>query len=93
MRRRRQYVRTITRPLVVFSSVFSLPPCSGTEHEYPIVSSLLPKSSCSLSFNVPVILGGAGVGSAVGLIAHHARSLSGDPPPTVAIPEVPIPAA
>lgn len=36
-----------------------------------------------------VILGGAGIGSAIGLIAHHARTVTGDPAPTVPVPETP----
>ncbi|KAH9842939.1 uncharacterized protein C8Q71DRAFT_735245 [Rhodofomes roseus] len=38
---------------------------------------------------VNLILGGAGVGSAVGLFAHHARTITGDPAPVVRIPELP----
>lgn len=34
-----------------------------------------------------VILGGAGIGSAVGLLAHYGRSLSGDRPPVVEVPK------
>ena len=34
-----------------------------------------------------VILGGAGIGSAVGLLAHYARSLTGDKPPVVEVPQ------
>jgi hypothetical protein len=30
-----------------------------------------------------VILGGFGLGNAVGLLAHYGRTLSGDPPPKV----------
>ncbi|KZT11517.1 uncharacterized protein LAESUDRAFT_783808 [Laetiporus sulphureus 93-53] len=37
---------------------------------------------------VNLILGGAGVGSAVGLLAHHARTISGDAAPKVRIPEI-----
>ncbi|PIL23767.1 hypothetical protein GSI_13517 [Ganoderma sinense ZZ0214-1] len=36
-----------------------------------------------------LILGGAGIGSAIGLIAHHARTVTGDPAPTVPVPEIP----
>nr|VWO98723.1 Uncharacterized protein [Ganoderma boninense] len=36
-----------------------------------------------------LILGGAGLGSAIGLIAHHARTVTGDPAPTVSVPESP----
>jgi hypothetical protein len=35
-----------------------------------------------------VIIGGAGVGTAVGYIAHQGRSLFGDPPPPARIPGV-----
>ncbi|EMD38648.1 hypothetical protein CERSUDRAFT_153644 [Gelatoporia subvermispora B] len=38
-----------------------------------------------------LILGGASIGSAVGLLAHHARTVSGDPAPTYQIPEIPLP--
>ncbi|KAH9952202.1 hypothetical protein B0H21DRAFT_817917 [Amylocystis lapponica] len=40
---------------------------------------------------VNLILGGAGIGSAVGFLTHHARTVSGDPPPVVQIPDIPIP--
>ncbi|KAI0340650.1 hypothetical protein BDW22DRAFT_1378788 [Trametopsis cervina] len=33
-----------------------------------------------------LILGGAGIGSAVGVLAHHVRAISGDHPPVVEIP-------
>jgi hypothetical protein len=36
-----------------------------------------------------VILGGAGIGSSVGLLTHWGRTLSGDPPPRVEIPGLP----
>ncbi|KAI0747876.1 hypothetical protein C8Q80DRAFT_1168886 [Daedaleopsis nitida] len=36
--------------------------------------------------SINLILGGAGIGSAVGLIAHHARTVTGDPAPTVPLP-------
>ncbi|EJF62436.1 hypothetical protein DICSQDRAFT_57746 [Dichomitus squalens LYAD-421 SS1] len=39
--------------------------------------------------SINLILGGAGVGSAIGLIAHHARTVTGDPAPTIPVPEVP----
>ena len=38
---------------------------------------------------VVVILGGAGIGSAAGLLAHYARTVTGDPAPTVRVPDVP----
>jgi len=37
-----------------------------------------------------LVLGGAGLGSAVGLVAHYARTLSGSPPPKVNVPTTPI---
>ncbi|EIN07678.1 hypothetical protein PUNSTDRAFT_120975 [Punctularia strigosozonata HHB-11173 SS5] len=40
-----------------------------------------------------LILGGAGFGSAVGLLTHYGRSLTGDHPPPTNLPEIPIPAA
>lgn len=40
---------------------------------------------------VIVVLGGAGLGSAIGLVAHYARTVSGDPPPKVEIPSFPLP--
>ncbi|OCH95316.1 hypothetical protein OBBRIDRAFT_618045 [Obba rivulosa] len=40
---------------------------------------------------VNLILGGAGIGSAVGLLTHHVRTISGDPAPTYQISEVPVP--
>ncbi|KAI0807270.1 hypothetical protein C8Q74DRAFT_1226823 [Fomes fomentarius] len=39
--------------------------------------------------SINLILGGAGIGSAVGLIAHHARTVTGDPAPAIRVPEVP----
>ncbi|CCM02860.1 uncharacterized protein FIBRA_04972 [Fibroporia radiculosa] len=38
-----------------------------------------------------LILGGAGMGSAVGLLTHYTRTVSGDPPPVVRVPDVPVP--
>ncbi|KDR81432.1 hypothetical protein GALMADRAFT_58746 [Galerina marginata CBS 339.88] len=35
---------------------------------------------------VNLILGGAGLGSAIGLSTHYARTISGDPPPKVELP-------
>ncbi|GBE82447.1 hypothetical protein SCP_0408310 [Sparassis crispa] len=40
---------------------------------------------------VNLVLGGAGIGSAVGFLTHHVRTVSGDPPPKVPIPDIPIP--
>ncbi|OSX64942.1 hypothetical protein POSPLADRAFT_1178534 [Postia placenta MAD-698-R-SB12] len=37
-----------------------------------------------------LILGGAGIGSAIGLLAHHGRTVTGDPAPRVRIPENPV---
>ncbi|KAI8998870.1 hypothetical protein BD414DRAFT_433118 [Trametes punicea] len=39
--------------------------------------------------SVNLILGGAGIGSAIGLLAHHARTVTGDPAPKVRVPEIP----
>jgi len=36
-----------------------------------------------------VILGGAGIGSSVGIVAHNARTVLGDRPPEFAIPSLP----
>ncbi|KAI6164297.1 hypothetical protein EDD17DRAFT_1563656 [Pisolithus thermaeus] len=38
-----------------------------------------------------VILGGAGIGTALGLVTHHARTLTGDPAPKIQITEIPVP--
>lgn len=38
-----------------------------------------------------VILGGAGLGSTVGLLTHYGRSLSGDLPPKAEAPVVVVP--
>jgi len=38
---------------------------------------------------VNLILGGAGIGSAVGLLTHHARTVTGDPAPVVRAPDIP----
>ncbi|KAG6333824.1 hypothetical protein ID866_5256 [Astraeus odoratus] len=40
---------------------------------------------------VNLVLGGAGVGTALGLLTHHGRSITGDPAPEVHIPEIPVP--
>ncbi|KAI0637230.1 hypothetical protein C8Q77DRAFT_555653 [Trametes polyzona] len=50
-----------------------------------ITPALFWKRATSLN----LILGGAGIGSAVGLIAHYARTVTGDPAPTVPVPEIP----
>jgi hypothetical protein len=39
---------------------------------------------------VTVILGGAGIGSSIGLLTHWGRTISGDPPPRVEIPSPPV---
>ncbi|KAJ3554613.1 hypothetical protein NM688_g3011 [Phlebia brevispora] len=39
--------------------------------------------------SINLILGGAGIGSSVGLLTHYGRSLSGDRPPAVPIPNLP----
>ncbi|KAI0683636.1 hypothetical protein BC835DRAFT_1409359 [Cytidiella melzeri] len=36
--------------------------------------------------SINLVLGGAGIGSAVGLLAHYGRAVSGDRPPVVEIP-------
>ncbi|EPQ58250.1 hypothetical protein GLOTRDRAFT_36507 [Gloeophyllum trabeum ATCC 11539] len=38
---------------------------------------------------VHLVLGGAGLGSSVGVLAHYGRNLSGDPPPPIVVPEAP----
>lgn len=38
-----------------------------------------------------LILGGAGIGTALGLVTHHARTLTGDPAPKIQITEIPVP--
>ncbi|KIK95848.1 hypothetical protein PAXRUDRAFT_11183 [Paxillus rubicundulus Ve08.2h10] len=40
---------------------------------------------------VNLILGGAGIGSSIGLVTHHTRNLMGDTPPIVKVPELPVP--
>ncbi|KAI6043036.1 hypothetical protein EDC04DRAFT_824505 [Pisolithus marmoratus] len=40
---------------------------------------------------VNLVLGGAGIGTALGLVSHHARTLTGDPAPKIRIPEIPVP--
>ncbi|KAI0665061.1 hypothetical protein C8Q70DRAFT_27978 [Cubamyces menziesii] len=39
--------------------------------------------------SINLILGGAGIGSAVGLLAHHTRTVTGDPAPKVPVPDIP----
>ncbi|KAI0816062.1 hypothetical protein BC628DRAFT_1405920 [Trametes gibbosa] len=50
-----------------------------------ITPALFWKRATSLN----LILGGAGLGSAVGLIVHYTRTVTGDPAPTVPVPEIP----
>ncbi|KAI6036872.1 hypothetical protein BKA83DRAFT_194320 [Pisolithus microcarpus] len=38
-----------------------------------------------------LILGGAGIGTASGLVTHHARTLTGDPAPKIQITEIRVP--
>jgi len=38
---------------------------------------------------VHLLLGGAGFGSAIGSCVHYGRTLSGDPPPQIAVPPMP----
>ncbi|TFK55023.1 hypothetical protein OE88DRAFT_989792 [Heliocybe sulcata] len=41
---------------------------------------------------VNLILGGGGLGSSVGILAHYGRTLSGDPPPRIVLPDIlPVP--
>ncbi|KZT26338.1 hypothetical protein NEOLEDRAFT_250580 [Neolentinus lepideus HHB14362 ss-1] len=39
---------------------------------------------------VNLILGGGGLGSSVGILAHYGRTASGDPPPRIVLPGTPI---
>lgn len=39
-----------------------------------------------MTASFPVILGGAGIGSSVGLIAHYGRTIFGDPVPPSSVP-------
>ncbi|KAL1947579.1 hypothetical protein VTO73DRAFT_13303 [Trametes versicolor] len=50
-----------------------------------ITPALFWKRASSLN----LILGGAGIGSAVGLVSHYARAVTGDPAPTVPVPDIP----
>ncbi|EKM55735.1 uncharacterized protein PHACADRAFT_256576 [Phanerochaete carnosa HHB-10118-sp] len=47
---------------------------------------LIPAILWKRASKVNLILGGSGIGSAIGLLAHHGRSLFGDPPPQARIP-------
>ncbi|KAI0933853.1 hypothetical protein AcV5_005889 [Taiwanofungus camphoratus] len=49
---------------------------------------LTPAIMWKRASTVNLILGGAGLGSAIGLLAHHARTVSGDPAPIVSIPNI-----
>ncbi|KIJ17076.1 hypothetical protein PAXINDRAFT_9932 [Paxillus involutus ATCC 200175] len=40
---------------------------------------------------VNLILGGAGIGSSIGVLTHYTRSLTGDTAPIVEVPEIPVP--
>ncbi|KAN0075491.1 hypothetical protein V8E55_011514 [Tylopilus felleus] len=37
---------------------------------------------------INLVLGGAGIGSSMGVLTHYGRTLTGDPPPPVQVPEV-----
>ncbi|KIJ60610.1 hypothetical protein HYDPIDRAFT_98292 [Hydnomerulius pinastri MD-312] len=39
---------------------------------------------------VDLVLGGAGLGSCLGLLTHFGRALTGDPAPKVEVPEIPV---
>jgi hypothetical protein len=39
---------------------------------------------------VNLVLGGAGIGSAIGLLTHYGRTVTGDIAPDAQIPEIPI---
>ena len=36
---------------------------------------------------IPVVLGGGAIGSAAGVLTHHAKYISGDRPPRISLPE------
>lgn len=38
---------------------------------------------------INLVLGGAGIGTTVGLLAHYGRTLAGDPSPRIQVPEIP----
>ncbi|KAI9568935.1 hypothetical protein HD554DRAFT_631818 [Boletus coccyginus] len=40
---------------------------------------------------INLVLGGAGIGSSIGVLTHYGRSLTGDPPPPVQVPEATVP--
>ena len=46
----------------------------------------LTRCSLCLFVHFVVIVGGAGMGSAVGLLTHYGRSVTGDPPPQAPLP-------
>ncbi|KAH9901136.1 hypothetical protein C8Q73DRAFT_786534 [Cubamyces lactineus] len=50
-----------------------------------LTPALLWKRAASIN----LILGGAGIGSAVGLLAHHTRTVTGDHAPKVPVPDIP----
>ncbi|KAK7693185.1 hypothetical protein QCA50_002751 [Cerrena zonata] len=47
---------------------------------------LMPAVFWKRASAVNLVLGGAGIGSALGVLTHHGRSISGDPPPATQIP-------
>ncbi|KAH0830269.1 hypothetical protein J3R83DRAFT_1634 [Lanmaoa asiatica] len=52
----------------------------------------VPSSSKKVDLtSLKVVLGGAGIGSSIGVVTHYGRTLTGDPPPPVQVPEVSIP--
>ncbi|PBK77651.1 hypothetical protein ARMSODRAFT_946495 [Armillaria solidipes] len=53
-----------------------------------LLAVLTPAILWKRAHTVNLILGGAGIGSSIGLITHYARSLAGDPPPKVAVPAI-----
>ncbi|KAG9318121.1 hypothetical protein JVU11DRAFT_188 [Chiua virens] len=38
-----------------------------------------------------MVLGGAGIGSSIGVLTHYSRTLTGDPSPPAQVPEIPTP--
>lgn len=45
-------------------------------------------SACRLSSST-VVIGGAGIGSAIGLLTHYGRTVTGDITPDTQIPDIP----
>ncbi|GLB35151.1 hypothetical protein LshimejAT787_0207160 [Lyophyllum shimeji] len=55
-----------------------------------LMSVLTPALLWKQASTVNLVLGGAGLGTGMGLLTHHVRTLTGDPPPKIEAPIIPV---